>query len=149
MSVLDVLRGLVRTSKPFLRDVTECNAYALLLFGGTLDVQAASGTIVVDEYIKLAAAARNGSLVGGLCRRVDALLTKKGVDPAYAISAAQARDETDHKTNNNRWSRCMSIVNDITDHLALSVCTLILLLCASVREIEVACSIYIKNSLFK
>jgi len=34
-----VFHSIVRTSKPFLRDVTACNAYPLLLFGGKLEVQ--------------------------------------------------------------------------------------------------------------
>ena len=38
-----VYNSLVRTSKPFLRDVTECDEYSLLLFGGELEIQASKG----------------------------------------------------------------------------------------------------------
>ena len=34
-----VYNSIVKTSKPFLRDATECSAYAPLLFGGVLDVE--------------------------------------------------------------------------------------------------------------
>jgi hypothetical protein len=34
-----VYNCIVKTSKPFLRDATECSAYAPLLFGGVLDVE--------------------------------------------------------------------------------------------------------------
>lgn len=81
--------SLVRTSKAFLRDVTECSAYALLLFGGKLDVQASKGVIVVDGWAKLSANARIGSLVGGLRLKVDELLEKKAADPSFDVAATK------------------------------------------------------------
>jgi ATP-dependent RNA helicase DHX57 len=81
-----VYHSLVRTSKAFLRDVTECSAYALLLFGGQLDVQAASGVILVDGWAQLSANARIGSLIGGLRKKVDELLTKKVADPSFELA---------------------------------------------------------------
>lgn len=53
---------LVRTSKPFMRDVTECSKYDLLLFGGSIEVLAADGLIVVDNYVRMSANARIGEL---------------------------------------------------------------------------------------
>lgn len=81
-----VYHTLVRTSKPFLRDITECHPYPLLLFGGKLDVQASKDTVVIDDWVKLAASARIGSLMGGLRRRVDDLLSKKVRDPSFEIA---------------------------------------------------------------
>jgi ATP-dependent RNA helicase DHX57 len=81
-----VYHSLVRTSKAFLRDVTECSAYALLLFGGELEVQAARGLILVDGWAQLSANARIGSLIGGLRKQVDELLTKKVVDPSFELA---------------------------------------------------------------
>lgn len=81
-----VYHSLVRTSKAFLRDVTECSAYALLLFGGQLEVQAASGIILVDGWAQLSANARIGSLIGGLRKKVDELLTKKVEDPSFELA---------------------------------------------------------------
>jgi ATP-dependent RNA helicase DHX57 len=81
-----VYHSLVRTSKAFLRDVTECSAYALLLFGGELEVQAASGVILVDGWAQLSANARIGSLIGGLRKKVDELLTKKVADPSFELA---------------------------------------------------------------
>jgi len=80
-----VYHSMVRTSKPFLRDVSECSAYALLLFND-LEVQAKEGVIVIDNWVKLAAKARIGSLVGGLRSRVDSLLTKKIDDPSFELA---------------------------------------------------------------
>jgi len=51
---------LVRTSKPFMRDVTECSNYDLLLFGGSIEVLAADGLIIVDNYVRMSANARIG-----------------------------------------------------------------------------------------
>jgi ATP-dependent RNA helicase DHX57 len=80
-----VYNSMVRTSKPFLRDVTEGSPYALLLFGGELEIQASKGQIVVDGWAQLSANARIGSLMGGLRERVDVLLTKKVNDPSYEL----------------------------------------------------------------
>jgi ATP-dependent RNA helicase DHX57 len=81
-----VYHSLVRTSKSFLRDATECSAYALLLFGGSLDVQARNEIIVVDQWVKLAANARIGALIRGLREKMDVLLAQKVKDPDVDIS---------------------------------------------------------------
>jgi len=83
-----VYHSLVRTSKPFLRDVTECSAYSLLLFGGDLTVKADSseGSVIIDGWITLSSSSRIVSLVGGLRRKVDELLVKKIEDPSFEIS---------------------------------------------------------------
>jgi ATP-dependent RNA helicase DHX57 len=73
---------------PFLRDVTECNSYALLLFGGPIEVQASKDIVVVDGWCQLGAHARIGSLMGGLRRRLDELLTQKIQDPTFDIAAS-------------------------------------------------------------
>lgn len=83
-----VYNSLVRTSKAFLRDVTECSAYSLLLFGGQLDVQSSKGIIAVDGWAELSANGRIGSLMAGLRRRVDALMAQKVRDPSYEIAAS-------------------------------------------------------------
>jgi ATP-dependent RNA helicase DHX57 len=59
-----VFHDLVRTSKAFLRDATECSTYDILLFGGKIDVQAAAGVIQIDNYVHLSANARIGELRG-------------------------------------------------------------------------------------
>lgn len=81
-----VYHSMVKTSKPFLRDATECSAYALLLFGGQLDVQARNDVIVIDNWVKLSANARIGALIHGLRSRMDDLLEKKIKDPSLRIS---------------------------------------------------------------
>ena len=80
-----VYYSLVRTSKPFMRDVTECSNYDLLLFGGKLEVVAAEGLIIVDNYVRMSANARIAALIGGLRRRVDDLLSKKISNPSYDV----------------------------------------------------------------
>ena len=82
-----VYHSLVRTSKPFLRDITEASPYALLLFGGELEVIASKQLIVVDGWAELSAHPRVGALVGGLRRRIDALLSEKVHDPSAEISS--------------------------------------------------------------
>jgi len=81
-----VYNQLVRTSKSFLRDATECSSYALLLFGGNLEIQAANGLIVVDNYVRFAANARIGTLIGALRSRVDLLLSQKIQNPSLDLA---------------------------------------------------------------
>ena len=84
-----VYNSIVKTSKPFLRDATECSAYALLLFGGDLDVEARKSVISIDGWVKLSVNTRIKSLVRGLRAKMDDLddlLTEKIKDPTFDIS---------------------------------------------------------------
>jgi ATP-dependent RNA helicase DHX57 len=81
-----VYNSMVKTSKPFLRDATECSAYALLLFGGNLEVEARNNVIVIDGRVKLSANARIGALIRGLRGKMDDLLAQKIKDPTIDIS---------------------------------------------------------------
>ena len=83
-----VYHRLVRTSMAFVSDATECSPYSLLLFGGSLEVQASNGLIVLDDWIKLSANARIGSLIGGLRQKVDELLEQKVADPSLDITSS-------------------------------------------------------------
>ncbi|KAL9179117.1 hypothetical protein ACHAXT_000159 [Thalassiosira profunda] len=83
-----VYHRLVRTSKAFVSDATECNPYALLLFGGAMEVRASQGLIVLDDWIRLSANARIGSLIGGLRQKVDELLERKVADPSLDIAGS-------------------------------------------------------------
>jgi ATP-dependent RNA helicase DHX57 len=87
-----VYNSLVRTSKPFLRDATECNAYAMLLFGGPLELQASKDAIVIDSWASLSANARIGVLIKGLRRRLDKLLEEKIRSPDLDIASAPEMD---------------------------------------------------------
>ena len=81
-----VYNSLVRTSKAFLRDITECTLYGLLVFGGLLEVQARNDIIVIDNWVKLSANARIGALIRGLRQKMDDLLARKIQDPSLEIS---------------------------------------------------------------
>lgn len=84
-----VYHSLVRTSKAFLRDASECSAYALLLFAGKLEVQAEKGTVCVDDWVYLSAKARIGSLIGGLRQKIDDLLAKKIENPTFDLAGTK------------------------------------------------------------
>jgi ATP-dependent RNA helicase DHX57 len=80
-----VFHSMVRTSKPYLRDVTECSAYGLLLFGGKLTVETRNNLIIVDSWVRLSANARIGALIQGLRSKMDDLLQSK-IDHPDSIS---------------------------------------------------------------
>ena len=81
-----VFNSMVKTSKPFLRDATECSAYSLLLFGGPLEVEARNNLIVVGGWAKLSANPRIGALIRGLRRKMDDLLSEKVKNPGADIA---------------------------------------------------------------
>lgn len=81
-----VFHSMVRTSKPFIRDATECSAYALLLLGGALTVEARNNVIKVAGLVRLSANARIGALIQGLRSKMDELLQKKIDNPKILIS---------------------------------------------------------------
>lgn len=85
-----VYHSLVRTSMPFLRDVTECTAYALLLFGGQIEVSVSldNAEVIVDGWAKLSANPAICSLVGSLREKVDALLARKVDDPVFDVAGS-------------------------------------------------------------
>jgi len=83
-----VYHRLIRTSKAYISDATECNPYSLLLFGGKMEVQASKGLIVLDDWIRLSANARIGSLIAGLRQKVDELLMAKVKDPSLDVAGS-------------------------------------------------------------
>jgi ATP-dependent RNA helicase DHX57 len=84
-----VFHSMIRTSKPFLRDVTECSAYGLLLFGGNLTVETRNNVIMVDSWVRLSANARIGALIQGLRSKMDDLLQSK-IDDPYNVSISDS-----------------------------------------------------------
>ena len=65
------------TSKTFIRDLTPLNAYALLLFGGKIEVDVQGGGMLVDEWLRLRGWARIGVLVSRLRGLVDEVLRRR------------------------------------------------------------------------
>ena len=53
-----------------------------------MEVQASKGLIVLDDWVRLAANARIGSLIGGLRQRVDDLLEQKVSNPCLDTSGS-------------------------------------------------------------
>ena len=63
-----VASGVVVVGKPTARLVSAAPAYAVLLFGGRLDVRHAAGELVMDGWAKFKAPARIAVLVGWIWR---------------------------------------------------------------------------------
>ena len=68
------------TSKTFIRDLTPFNAYALLLFGGKIEVDVQGGGMLVDGWVRLRGWARIGVLVGRLRGVLDEVLRRRTED---------------------------------------------------------------------
>jgi hypothetical protein len=67
----------VRTSRLWVRESTMVTPWALLLFGGELEVKHTERLVLVDKWIRFAAQARVGVLVKALREELDALLSQK------------------------------------------------------------------------
>ena len=72
----------ISTSKPFIRDLTPFNAFSLLLFCGTNELDALGRGLLVDGWLRLKGWARIGVLVNRLRGVLDELLEQKLRDPA-------------------------------------------------------------------
>ncbi|KAL8715388.1 MAG: hypothetical protein Q9220_000721 [cf. Caloplaca sp. 1 TL-2023] len=77
------------TSKTFIRELTPCNAYAMLLFGGPIMLDTLGRGVVVDGWLKMRGWARIGVLVNRLRMMVDDVLARKIEDPSLDISGSE------------------------------------------------------------
>jgi ATP-dependent RNA helicase DHX57 len=64
----------ISTSKVFLRNVTPVNAYAVMMFGGGVEVDTYGRGVVVDGWVRMKGWARIGVLVGRLRKMLDKVL---------------------------------------------------------------------------
>ncbi len=72
---------LVRTSKTYVRDCTTVSPFALLLFGGTLEVYQTHGVCSVDGWLKFRIDAKPATLIKYLRGKMERLLFQKIVSP--------------------------------------------------------------------
>ncbi|KAL3670265.1 hypothetical protein V7S43_004578 [Phytophthora oleae] len=80
---------LVQTSKIFVRESTMVNPYALLLFGGQLEVIHEKNLLTLDGFIHFNAVARIGVLIKSIRQHLDRLLMEKIADPSVDIAQSE------------------------------------------------------------
>ncbi|KAG7397023.1 ATPdependent RNA helicase [Phytophthora boehmeriae] len=80
---------LVQTSKVFVRESTMVNPYALLLFGGKLEVVHEKNLLTLDQFIRFHAVARIGVLIKSMRQHLDRLLVDKIADPSVDIAQSE------------------------------------------------------------
>jgi len=83
-----VYSEMMQTSKTFVKDLTCVAPYGFLLFGGSIRVEHASGTVFVDHKYKFKCGARIGVLIKELRALLDALLEAKIVNPALDVASS-------------------------------------------------------------
>ncbi|KIW64157.1 hypothetical protein PV04_09111 [Phialophora macrospora] len=76
----------METSKTFIRDLTPLNAYALLLFGGPIEVDTSGQGVIVDGWLRLKGWARIGVLASRLRALLDDELRRR-IDARGAVVA--------------------------------------------------------------
>ncbi|RMJ27521.1 DEAD DEAH box helicase [Aspergillus sp. HF37] len=72
------------TSKVFIRDLTPFNAYSLLLFCGSIDLDTMGRGLIVDGWLRLRGWARIGVLVSRLRMMLDEVLASRVDSPSLA-----------------------------------------------------------------
>lgn len=80
---------LVETSKVYVRESSMVPVYAVLLFGGNLQVYHEQGIVKIDDWATFNAPARIAVLVGELRKEVDVLLARKIEDPGLDIGKSR------------------------------------------------------------
>jgi ATP-dependent RNA helicase DHX57 len=83
----------ISTSKIFLRNITPVNAFALMMFGGALEVDTHGRGVLVDGWLRLAGWARIGVLVGRLRKMLDQILAERIERPGFVTGGHGDRDE--------------------------------------------------------
>lgn len=82
-----VFTQLVETSRPFVREGSMVPVYALLAFGGHLEVLHEQGLLLLDSWAKFKAPARVGVLIKHLRHAVSQLLAAKLHNPLMESSS--------------------------------------------------------------
>ncbi|KAL2829243.1 P-loop containing nucleoside triphosphate hydrolase protein [Aspergillus cavernicola] len=77
----------METSKVFIRDLTPFNAYSLLLFCGSIDLDTTGRGLIVDGWLRLRGWARIGVLVSRLRMMVDEIIAKRIDNPASFLAS--------------------------------------------------------------
>ncbi|PIG79763.1 DEAD/DEAH box helicase [Aspergillus arachidicola] len=77
------------TSKVFIRDLTPFNAYSLLLFCGSIDLDTTGRGLIVDGWLRLRGWARIGVLVSRLRMMVDEIIAAQ-IDNPTSLSIDRA-----------------------------------------------------------
>lgn len=72
---------IVKTSKVFARDTTTVSPFALLLFGGALNVFQTNGICSVDDWLKFRLDAKPATLIKYLRAQMERILLQKIVNP--------------------------------------------------------------------
>ncbi|KAL2862751.1 RNA helicase [Aspergillus lucknowensis] len=77
----------METSKVFIRDLTPFNAYSLLLFCGSIDLDTTGRGLIVDGWLRLRGWARIGVLVSRLRIMVDEIVASRIDNPASFLDS--------------------------------------------------------------
>ena len=81
--------ALVATSKPFVRELTPCNVFGLMLLGGGVEIDGRGRGLVVDGWVRVRGWARIGALVARVRGLVDAGLARKVEEPGWAMEGSE------------------------------------------------------------
>ena len=90
---------MVKTSKTYVRDCTTVSPFALLLFGGDLEVHPAHGVCAVDKWLKFRIDPQPAMLVKYLRLQMERILLRKIVAPEEDVTGSPEGKALVHSIN--------------------------------------------------
>ncbi|KAL5337773.1 P-loop containing nucleoside triphosphate hydrolase protein [Aspergillus crustosus] len=104
----------METSKVFIRDLTPFNAYSLLLFCGSIDLDTTGRGLIVDGWLRLRGWARIGVLVSRLRMMVDEIIATRIDNPASFLESLSSSSSAG-KNNNNLSDKVIDVVKKLIE----------------------------------
>ena len=76
----------IKTSAVYVRDASVVSPFALLLFGGKVNVEHLKGEVTLDNWLKFSVSALNAAMILKMREKLMACMEKKISDPKWVVS---------------------------------------------------------------
>ncbi|KAL4878867.1 P-loop containing nucleoside triphosphate hydrolase protein [Aspergillus karnatakaensis] len=111
----------METSKVFVRDLTPFNAFSLLLFCGSIDLDTTGRGLIVDGWLRLRGWARIGVLVSRLRMMVDEIIAARIDNPASFLEAAPSSGKNETIGMNGLAEKVLDLVKKLVEFNGLDL----------------------------
>ncbi|KAL6239719.1 hypothetical protein BDW75DRAFT_102140 [Aspergillus navahoensis] len=109
----------METSKVFIRDLTPFNAYSLLLFCGSIDLDTTGRGLIVDGWLRLRGWARIGVLVSRLRTMVDEIIATRIDNPGAFLESLSLSSASSASGKSRIANHVIDVVKKLIDYNGL------------------------------